>query len=97
MSVVGSRKVSPQGLARTRKLAAALVDRGMVVVSGLALGVDTAAHTTAIERGGKTIAGHTSLSPEPVGTHRGARPAREELDGELVGSSRSSPHAAKPR
>lgn len=56
VSVVGSRKVSPQGLARTRKLAAALVDRGMVVVSGLALGVDTAAHTTAIERGGKTIA-----------------------------------------
>jgi DNA processing protein len=56
VSVVGSRQVSPEGLARTRRLTAALVDHDMVVVSGLALGVDTAAHTTAIERGGKTIA-----------------------------------------
>ena len=56
VSVVGSRNVSPQGLARARKLSAALVNRGMVVVSGLALGVDTAAHTTALEKGGKTIA-----------------------------------------
>lgn len=56
VAVVGSRRVSPLGLARARKLALALVDRGIVVVSGLALGVDTAAHATAIEHGGKTIA-----------------------------------------
>lgn len=56
VSVVGSREASPPGLARARKLTAALVERGMVVVSGLARGIDTAAHTTAIERGGKTIA-----------------------------------------
>lgn len=56
VSVVGSRGVTPEGHARTRKLVAALVERGMVVVSGLALGVDTVAHTTAIARGGRTIA-----------------------------------------
>jgi DNA processing protein len=56
VSVVGSRKVSEGGLRRTRKLAAALVEQHIVVVSGLAEGVDTAAHQTAIESGGKTVA-----------------------------------------
>ncbi|MEB2283556.1 MAG: DNA processing protein DprA [Polyangiaceae bacterium UTPRO1] len=56
VSVVGSRKVSAEGLARTRALTKALVKRGMVVVSGLAEGVDTAAHETAIVEGGRTIA-----------------------------------------
>ena len=49
ISVVGSRDVSPLGLARTVKLVKALVRRNFVVVSGLAQGVDTAAHTTAID------------------------------------------------
>lgn len=56
VSVVGSRKASREGLARTRKLCAALVERDMVVVSGLALGIDTAAHETALAFGGRTIA-----------------------------------------
>ena len=56
MSIVGSRKASADGLRRAAKLAAMLVDHGTVVVSGLAEGIDAAAHTTAIERGGKTIA-----------------------------------------
>lgn len=56
VSVVGSREASAEGLARARKLSTALVNHGMVVVSGLALGIDTAAHTTAIDRGGRTIA-----------------------------------------
>jgi DNA processing protein len=56
VSVVGSRNVSPQGVKRTAKLVRALVERNMIVVSGLAQGVDTIAHTTAIEAGGQTIA-----------------------------------------
>lgn len=56
VSVVGSRVASEEGLKRARVLAKALVDRGIVVVSGLAEGIDTAAHETAIEAGGRTIA-----------------------------------------
>ena len=56
VAVVGARKASEEGLARTRRLVRELVAKNFVVVSGLAAGVDTAAHTTAIEHGGKTIA-----------------------------------------
>jgi len=56
VSIVGSRDASSNGLARASKLASLLVERGIVVVSGLARGIDTAAHTTAIEKGGRTIA-----------------------------------------
>lgn len=56
VSVVGSRKVSPEGLRRARTLSAWLTHAGVTVVSGLAEGVDTAAHETAIRQGGKTIA-----------------------------------------
>jgi DNA processing protein len=55
VSIVGSRKASLFGRARARKLAAMLAQRGIVVVSGLAEGIDTAAHTAAIEGGGRTI------------------------------------------
>jgi DNA processing protein len=56
VAVVGSRNASEDGLRRTRKLAKCLVEDGAVVVSGLARGIDTAAHTAAIEAGGNTIA-----------------------------------------
>ena len=56
VSVVGSRRVSEDGLKRTRSLVRALVQRQMIVVSGLAEGVDTAAHETALAEGGRTIA-----------------------------------------
>lgn len=56
VSIVGSRKVSPMGLKRTSSLCQILVERGVVVVSGLAEGVDTAAHEAAISLGGRTIA-----------------------------------------
>lgn len=55
VSVVGSRKVSPAGASRTRGLVNVLVERGITVVSGLAEGVDTAAHETAMKEGGRTI------------------------------------------
>jgi len=56
VSVVGSRRASDDGLKRTRSLVRALVQRQMIVVSGLAEGVDTAAHETALAEGGRTIA-----------------------------------------
>lgn len=56
VSLVGSRKASPRGLEEAVALARALVSRGVVVVSGLAEGIDTSAHEAAMEAGGGTIA-----------------------------------------
>jgi DNA processing protein len=56
ISIVGSRKASPEGLKRASYLARALVQHRMIVVSGLAAGIDRVAHSSAIEAGGRTIA-----------------------------------------
>ncbi len=56
IAVVGSRKASAIGVRRAAQLARDLVERNFAVVSGLAEGIDTAAHTAALAHGGKTIA-----------------------------------------
>lgn len=56
VAIVGTREVSEAGILRTRRLTRQLVEAGINIVSGLAYGVDTIAHKTAIESGGKTIA-----------------------------------------
>lgn len=56
VSVVGSRRASATGLGRAKAYARGLVEADVVVVSGLAEGVDRAAHEGAIEAGGKTVA-----------------------------------------
>ncbi|UII21581.1 DNA-processing protein DprA [Fulvivirga ligni] len=56
VSVVGSRKISHKGLKRAEIITKYLTNHNFTVVSGLAQGVDTIAHTTAINNGGKTIA-----------------------------------------
>lgn len=55
VSIVGSRRASVRGLKNARGLAAWLVRRGAIVVSGLADGIDTAAHQGAIDADGRTI------------------------------------------
>lgn len=56
VAVIGSREASPQGTRMAAALAEHLVRGGYTVVSGLAAGIDTAAHSAALARGGRTIA-----------------------------------------
>lgn len=56
LAVVGSRRADDAAVAETWQLAGELARRGYTVVSGLARGVDTAAHKGALDAGGRTIA-----------------------------------------
>lgn len=56
VAVVGTRRASAYGLTHTREIAAGLAQTGVCVVSGLALGIDAAAHTGALDGGGRTVA-----------------------------------------
>lgn len=56
VAVVGTRSPTKEGIQRTKQLVRHLVRDGWTIVSGLAEGIDTVAHTTALEIGGRTIA-----------------------------------------
>lgn len=56
IGIVGTRKITSYGREATEILTRDLVASGLTIVSGMALGVDTVAHQTAIEAGGRTIA-----------------------------------------
>ena len=56
IAVVGARSATPEGLDNAQRFSAVLARAGLVVTSGLALGVDGAAHRGALEGGGATIA-----------------------------------------
>jgi DNA processing protein len=56
LSIVGSRNATPQGLKTARDFAATLARSGWNIVSGLALGIDAAAHQGALEANGTTLA-----------------------------------------
>jgi len=68
VAIVGSRAPSDAGRGRAHALAAALAARGVCVVSGLALGIDAAAHAGALEGKGRTVAvlggGHDHFFPK---------------------------------
>jgi DNA processing protein len=81
VAIVGTRRASKRGERRAQQLARALADRGVVVVSGGADGIDRAAHQGAIDGGGATI--------EVVGERLGAKPAPRHgrialVDGRLL-------------
>ncbi|OGO78874.1 MAG: DNA protecting protein DprA [Clostridiales bacterium GWB2_37_7] len=67
IAIVGSRKATEYGLKTAEKLASELVQNGLTVVSGMALGIDAAAHKGAIKGGGRTIAvfGCGVTNPQP--------------------------------
>jgi len=56
LAIVGSRNPTPQGEQNARQFAKAFAEQGLCIVSGLALGVDGAAHDGALLGGGQTIA-----------------------------------------
>jgi DNA processing protein len=56
VAIVGTRSPSEDSIKRTRQITKALIEKGFTIVSGLAKGIDHAAHTSAIEFGGWTIA-----------------------------------------
>jgi DNA processing protein len=56
IAVVGTRRPTPYGLAATERLSADLAKAGLTIVSGMARGIDTAAHRAALAENGSTIA-----------------------------------------
>lgn len=56
VSIIGTRKPSQEGLDDARMIAEQLTESRIIIVSGLAEGIDTAAHRAAIDNGGRTIA-----------------------------------------
>ena len=56
LAIVGSRQATSYGLTTTKEIVSPLARAGAVIISGLAYGIDAAAHRAAIEVGGKTVA-----------------------------------------
>jgi DNA processing protein len=77
VAIVGSRAASAYGVDQARRLASDLARMGFVIVSGLARGIDAAAHRGALEAGGRTVAvipaGLDAITP------RHHRPLAEEI------------------
>lgn len=55
VAIVGTRAATPHGIADARSIAATLAEAGVTVVSGLAIGIDGAAHEGALDGGGLTV------------------------------------------
>ncbi len=77
IGIVGTRRPSAHGLAAARSIATSCVLNGWVVVSGVALGIDAAAHDATLCAGGRTIG--VLPSPAPEGLRQGARQLGERI------------------
>lgn len=96
LAIVGSRNVSTYGRQVTSQLARQLAEQGIVIISGLALGVDSLAHRAALEADGLTIA----VLPGPLDdivpvTHRKLAEEILSQHGALVSEYASGAFAAK--
>lgn len=96
VAIVGSRKVSNYGKEVTWQLATDLARRGVVIISGLALGIDGLAHRAAVEAGGQTVAvmacGIETVYP---GSHRALAERIVKTGGSLISEHPGSQRAYK--
>jgi DNA processing protein len=83
LAMVGSRHATPQGRDNARAFAAALSQEGLTIVSGLALGIDGAAHEGALEGAGSTVA-VIGTGPEQVYPSRHQSLARRIAEDGLI-------------
>jgi len=84
LAIVGARKASRAAIEHTHRLAATLAEKNMTIVSGLARGVDAAAHHGALSVGGRTIA-VAATEPESVyPKHHTALATRISNNGGLI-------------
>ena len=73
VAIVGTRRFTPYGKSATQTIAKDLASRNIAVVSSLARGIDTIAHKTAVQTGGRTLAvlGSGRINdPQSVGANR---------------------------
>lgn len=86
VAIVGTRKPTSYGRAVTEQLASKLAERGVVIVSGLALGIDSIAHQAALKVDGTTVAVLPSGVDNPYpATHRSLANEIIEKGGALLG------------
>lgn len=86
IAIVGTRRASPEGLEQAAWLAGELAQLNVSVLSGLAIGIDTAAHTATLEAAGHTIAviGHGITRPLYPAANRGLADRIVQHGGALV-------------
>ncbi len=96
VAIVGTRRPTPAGRALTSKISARVGEAGAVVVSGLAIGIDGAAHAAAVEKGKPTVgvigAGHEQPGPR---AHSRLRDEILAQGGALISEHHPSAHATR--
>lgn len=95
-SIVGSRKASADGLAAAETIASTLAQKGVVIVSGLAEGIDTSAHRESMAAGGRTIA-VLGTPLNKVYPQKNAQLQQEIMRNHLVISQFPAGHATRPK
>jgi DNA processing protein len=80
LAIVGTRRATPKGIALAHDFACSLARRGVRVVSGLAFGIDAAAHDGCLDAGGQTLA------VLPCGLDRIYPRSHEKLAGKILGN-----------